>query len=84
MAEEDNLLHELGAFEPAELKRIAPALEAAGIEFEIESDHHELGRPMRDSELVLGFNPAGSKLVVFVPGPKLEAATTIVATLYPA
>ncbi len=84
MAEEDNLLHELGAFEPAELKRIAPALEAAGIEFEIESDHHELGRPMRDSELVLGFNPAGSKLVVFVPGPKLEAATAIATTLYPA
>ena len=77
------MMHEVGAFDPLDAKKILAALEAAGIRFEVESDHSELTRPGRTFQLAVGMSPAGSKLRIFVPEPSLAKVQAIVADIFP-
>jgi hypothetical protein len=83
MNESGDAMHRLGAFEPAEAKRLLPALEAAGIPFEIEADHSALAQPGRWMQLYFGMYPDGSKLAVFVPESRLEHALAEAQRLFP-
>ena len=42
MDDTSEMLHQLGAFEPHEAKKVLPLLEATGIRFEVEADHTAL------------------------------------------
>jgi hypothetical protein len=83
MASPDEMLHELGGFEPVDAKKILTALEEAEIPFEVESDHSALGAPDRTFQLAFGMYPAGSRLLVFVPESALPKAQAIVRELFP-
>lgn len=77
------LMHQVGSFEPRDLKRVLPLFEANGIQFELETDDSELKRPGRWMDLSFGMYPEGSKLMVFVPESQLAAANTLVLSLFP-
>jgi hypothetical protein len=79
----EEMMHEVGAFDPLDARKILEALEAAGTRFEVESDHSELTRPGRAFQLAVGMSPAGSKLRIFVPASSLPAVQTIIAQLFP-
>jgi hypothetical protein len=83
MANEDEMMHEVGGFEPTDAKRVLEALEAAGVPFEIDADHSDLLASGRDLQLYLGMYPPGSRLLVFVPESSLAKAQEIVAKLFP-
>lgn len=83
MEKPDELLHQVGSFEPSEVKRLLAAFETAGIPFELEEDHSALGTPGRWMHLAVGMYPEGSKLAVFVPESHLAAAQSLVASLFP-
>ena len=83
MPSEDEMMHEVGGFEPADAKRVLEALEAAGVPFEIEADHSNLLTPGRSLELYFGMYPPGSTLLVFVPGASVTIAQDIVTKLFP-
>ena len=77
------MLHQLGAFEPFEAKRVIAVLESAGVPFEIEADHSALAKPGRWMELYFGMYPEGSKLAIFVPESKIEEAEESMRRLFP-
>lgn len=77
------MMHEVGAFEPADAKRVLDALETAGVPFEIEPDNSDLLASGRDLQLYLGMYPPGSRLLVFVPESSVAKAQEIVAKLFP-
>ncbi len=79
----DEMLHQVGDFEPSEAKKVLAAFEAAGITFEVESDHTALAKPGRWLEQYFGMYPEGSKLVVFVPESSLPKAEAIVKQMFP-
>jgi predicted protein tyrosine phosphatase len=77
------MLHQVGSFEPLDAKRVLSLLEANSIPFEIEMDNSALERPGRWMELSLGMFPEGSRLIVFVPESKVAAANALVLSLFP-
>lgn len=77
------ILHQLGAFEPMEAKRILPLLESNGIAFEVEADDSALHEPNRHVQLLYGNLPIGSRLAVFVHESDLPTAREIVTKLFP-
>jgi len=79
----EEMLHQVGSFDPSEAKRLLAAFEAKGIPFEVESDHSALAKPGRWLEQYLGMYPEGSKLVVFVPESSLPKAEAIFRELFP-
>ena len=83
MSSSDELLHQVGDFEPSQAKAVLAAFEGEGIPFEIESDHSALMQPGRTLQMYLGMYPEGSKLVVFVPESFLVRAQEIVRKLFP-
>ncbi len=83
MSDDPELMHQLGAFEPHEAKKVLPRLAAAGIRFEVEADNSALARPTRVLELYFGVYPEGSKLAVFVPESQLEKAMATIKDLFP-
>jgi hypothetical protein len=83
MSPPEEMMHEVGAFDPLDAKKILAALEAAGTRFEVESDHSELTRPGRTFQLAVGMSPPGSKLRIFVPESSLSEVQTLVAELFP-
>lgn len=84
MASSDELMHEVGGFDPVDAKKVLGALEAAGVPFEIEADHTDLLQPGRTLQMAFGMYPPGSKLLVFVPESAVARAQGIIAGLFPA
>jgi len=83
MPDEPETMHQLGAFEPHEAKKVLPRLEAEGIRFELEVDNTELMKPTHAAQLYLGIYPEGSKLLVFVPASQLDRAMVALKELFP-
>jgi hypothetical protein len=83
MNEPSEMLHQLGAFEPLEAKKVLPLLESHQIPFEVESDHSALGAPNRALQLYFGMYPEGSKLAVFVRESDLPKALQLLETIFP-
>lgn len=83
MDDPSELMHQLGAFEVHEAKKVLPRLETAGVRFEIETDNSALARPNRALELSFGIYPEGSKLAVFVPESQIEKAMAAIKDLFP-
>jgi hypothetical protein len=83
MPDEPEMMHQLGAFEPHEAKKVLPRLEAEGIRFELEVDNTEMMKPTHAAQLYLGIYPEGSKLLVFVPESQLEKAQAALKDLFP-
>ena len=74
MPDDEPLLHQLGAFDPAEATRLLALLEAHGISVEIETDQSALSGSNDFSGLQFGVNPEGAKILVFVPEAALAQA----------
>jgi hypothetical protein len=83
MSDSSEMLHQLGAFEPMEARKILPLLESHQIPFEVEGDHSALGHPNRALLLYFGMSPEGSKLAVFVREQDLPKAIELVGQLFP-
>jgi hypothetical protein len=83
MSDAPEMLHQLGAFEPHDAKRVLSLLEAEKISFEVESDHSALVEPNRALQLYFGMYPEGSKLAVFVREPDLPRAVQLIAQIFP-
>ena len=83
MDDTSEMLHQLGAFEPHEAKKVLPLLEATGIRFEVEADHTALAQPNRALQLYFGLYPEGSKLAIFVPESQVEKAMAAIKDLFP-
>jgi len=79
----DEMLHQVGDFEPSEAKRVLAVFEAESIPFEVESDHSALAKPGRWLQQYFGMYPEGSKLVVFVPESSLAKAEAILRQMFP-
>lgn len=74
---------ELGAFEPADAKRVLQLLEQQDLPFEVEADHSALLQPGRFLSQQWGFHPSGSKVKIFVPEAHAGQARALVSGLYP-
>ena len=74
MPDDEPLLHQLGAFDPAAATRLLALLEAHGISVEIETDQSALSGSNDFSGLQFGVNPEGAKILVFVPEAALAQA----------
>lgn len=83
MPDAEPLLHQLGAYDPAEATRLAELLEKAGLPFEIETDQHTLSGSNDFSGLQFGVNPEGAKILIFVTEPDLARATALVRAHFP-
>lgn len=83
MEESPEMLHQLGAFETTEAKKLLPLLEASGIPFQVEVDNSALQDPSRAVQLYFGMYPDGSKLAVFVREVDLEKAMKVLEPLFP-
>jgi hypothetical protein len=83
MDDSPEMLHQLGAFEPIEAKRVLPLLEAHQIPFEVERDDSALGQPNRALQFYFGMYPEGSKLAVFVRESDLPRALKALEHLFP-
>jgi hypothetical protein len=81
MPDDEPLLHQLGAFDPAEATRLVDLLEKDGIDFEIETDQSALSGSNDFSGLQFGVNPEGAKILLFVPEPDLARAQALLLRL---
>lgn len=81
MPDDEPLLHQLGAFDPAEATRLVDLLEKNGIAFEIETDQSALSGSNDFSGLQFGVNPEGAKILLFVPEPALARAQELLRSL---
>ena len=81
MPDDEPLLHQLGAFDPAEATRLVDLLEKSGIDFEIETDQSALSGSNDFSGLHFGVNPEGAKILLFVPEPDLARAQALLLRL---
>jgi len=81
MPDDEPLLHQLGAFDPAEATRLVDLLEKSGIDFEIETDQSALSGSNDFSGLQFGVNPEGAKILLFVPEPALARAQELLRHL---
>ena len=82
MEESPEMLHQLGAFEVSEAKKLLPLLEAEGILFEVEVDDSALHAPNRALQFYFGMYPDGSKLAVFVRESDLPKAMKVIEPLF--
>lgn len=80
--ENEELMHQLGSFEPVDGKRMATLLEERGIPFEVESNHSALLKPGRWLEQYLAMSPEGSKLEIFVPESRIEEASQLYREIF--
>ena len=83
MQEPDEMLHQVGAFEPFEAKRVLALFEAKQIPFEVETDNSALTNPTRPLQFYFGMYPEGSKLLIFVPESKQAEAMQALRELFP-
>ena len=81
MPDDEPLLHQLGAFDPAEATRLVDLLEKNGIGFELETDQSALSGSNDFSGLQFGVNPEGAKILLFVPEPDLARAQALLRSL---
>lgn len=81
MPDDEPLLHQLGAFDPAEASRLVDLLEKNGIVFELETDQTALSGSNDFSGLQFGVNPEGAKILLFVPEPDLARAQALLHRL---
>jgi hypothetical protein len=81
MPDDEPLLHQLGAFDPAEATRLVELLEQRGIAYEIETDQSALSGSNDFSGLQFGVNPEGAKILIFVPEASLPAAQELLRSL---
>lgn len=81
MSNDEPLLHQLGAFDPAEATRLVELLEKQGVAYEIETDQSALTGSNDFSGLQFGVNPEGAKILLFVPEPDLARAQELLRTL---
>jgi hypothetical protein len=81
MPDAEPLLHQLGAFDPAEATRLAELLEQQNIPYEIETDESALTGSNDFSGLQFGVNPEGAKILVFVPEANLAQAQEVLGRL---
>ncbi len=79
----EEMLHEVGAFEPHDAKKILDAFEARGVPFEIEADNRDLLSEGRDFQQQMGMCPPGSRLIIFVREAHLAQAQAIIAEMFP-
>lgn len=79
---DEEILYELGTYEPRLAKRIIEGLEAEKIAFEVEADNSALEDPIRFLKLYFAMNPEGAKLRIFVGETKIDQATRLVAKLF--
>ena len=84
MPDDEPLLHQLGAYDPAEATRLAELLEKSGIPFEIETDQSAFSGSNDFSGLQFGVNPESAKILVFVTEPDLARAEALVRQHFPA
>jgi hypothetical protein len=78
----EEMMHQIGAFEPFEAKRVLALLEAHEIPFEVEADHSALANPTRPLQFYFGMYPEGSKLAVFVPESKEQRALEALKAMF--
>jgi hypothetical protein len=83
MEDAGEMMHQVGAFEPHEAKRVLALFEARKIPFEVEADNSALADPTRPLQFYFGMYPEGSKLAVFVPESSLQEATKALSELFP-
>lgn len=81
MPDDEPLLHQLGAFDPAEATRLVELLEQRDIAYEIETDQSALSGSNDFSGLQFGVNPEGAKILIFVPEANLALAQEILRSL---
>lgn len=81
MSNDEPLLHQLGAFDPAEATRLVELLEKHDVAYEIETDQSALTGSNDFSGLQFGVNPEGAKILLFVPEPDLARAQDLLRTL---
>lgn len=81
MPDDEPLLHQLGAFDPAEATRLIELLEQRDIAYEIETDTSALSGTNDFSGLQFGVNPEGAKILIFVPEANLAAAQALLRSL---
>lgn len=84
MPDDEPLLHQLGAYDPAEATRLTALLEQHGVPFEIETDQTALSGSNDFTGLQFGVNPEGAKILVFVPEAALAPARDLVRQHFPA
>jgi len=77
MPDDEPLLHQLGAFDPAEATRLVELLEQHNIPYEIETDETALTGSNDFSGLQFGVNPEGAKILIFVPAANLARAQAL-------
>ncbi len=83
MPNEDEMLHQVGAFEALDAKRVLEAFEAEGVPCEVDRDDSSMLNIDRTAMLNFGMYPEGSKLLVFVPESSLSKAEAVVRRLFP-
>jgi hypothetical protein len=83
MEPSEEMLQQVGAFDPSDAKRVVASLEAQGIPFEVEADDSALFTPNRWLQLSVGMYPEGSKVIVFVPESKVPDAMKALKVLFP-
>ncbi|MDF9834351.1 hypothetical protein M2103_002597 [Ereboglobus sp. PH5-5] len=84
MNESSEMLHELGAFDLQEAKRLFPLLESSGIYFETHINDGELLAPERTLQLIYGMNPDPMRTTVFVKEGDIPKALELAMNLFPA
>ena len=81
MPDAEPLLHQLGAFDPAEATRLVALLEQHQVTFEIETDQSALSGSNDFSGLQFGLNPECAKILIFIPEPELARAQELLRRL---
>ena len=81
MPDAEPLLHQLGAFDPAEATRLVALLEQHQVTFEIETDQSALSGSNDFSGLQFGLNPEGAKILILIPEPELARAQELLRRL---
>jgi hypothetical protein len=79
----EEMMHQIGAFEPFEAKRVLAVLETHQIPYDAVADNSALSDPFRSAQLYFGMYPEGSKLAVFVPESMHKAAMEVLKELFP-
>ena len=79
----EEMLHEVGAFDPHDAKKILDAFEARGIAFEIDTDNRDVMSDGREFQQQMGMCPAASQLIIFVRESLLPQAQAVIAELFP-
>jgi hypothetical protein len=79
----DEMLQQLGAFDPRDAKKLIAGLERHGIPFEMESDHSAVASDRHWMSINTGVSPQSSKLVFFVPEKLFAQAMKVMRDVFP-